>query len=57
MRYNLNQTLNIKTDDPAMDIVDDKEDFIAKSQMDIKNLEIFEYKIILVGDPGVGKHQ
>ena len=55
MRNNLNQTLNLNTDDPELDIVDDKEDFIAKSQMDIKNLEIFEYKIILVGDPGVGK--
>ena len=55
MRNNLNQTLNLNTDDPELDIVDDKEDFIAKSQMDIKNLEVFEYKIILVGDPGVGK--
>ena len=55
MRNNLNQTLNLNTDDPELDIVDDKEDFIAKSQMDIKNLEVFEFKIILVGDPGVGK--
>ena len=55
MRNNLNQTLNLNADDPELDIVDDKEDFIAKSQMDIKNLEVFEYKIILVGDPGVGK--
>ena len=39
MRNNLNQTLNLNTDDPELDIVDDKEDFIAKSQMDIKNLE------------------
>ena len=38
-----------------MDIINDKEDFVAKSEMDLKNLEVFEYKIILIGDPGVGK--
>jgi len=38
-----------------MDIINDKEDFLAKSEMDLKNLEVFEYKIILIGDPGVGK--
>ena len=55
MRNNLNQSLYINRDDPAMDIINDKEDFVAKSEMDLKNLEVFEYKIILIGDPGVGK--
>ena len=55
MRNNLNQSLYINRDDPAMDIINDKEDFLAKSEMDLKNLEVFEYKIILIGDPGVGK--
>jgi small GTP-binding protein len=40
-------------DNPAMDVLNEKEDFYAKTQ--IKNIEVFEYKIILVGDPGVGK--
>ena len=49
----MNQSMDYNLDNPAMDVLNDKEDFIAKTQ--IKNLEIFEYKIILVGDPGVGK--
>ena len=55
MRNNLNQSLYLNRNDPAMDIINDKEDFLAKSEMDLKNLEVFEYKIILIGDPGVGK--
>ena len=51
----LNQSVNFNKENPAMDILNENENFIAKSQVDIKNLEIFEYKIILVGDPGVGK--
>ena len=54
-RNNLNQSFNVNNENPAMDIINDKHDFIAKSQMDIKNLEVFEYKVILIGDPGVGK--
>ena len=50
-----NQTMDFDRENPSMDIISDKEDFFAKSQMDIKNLELFEYKLILVGDPGVGK--
>ena len=45
--------MNYNMDNPAMDILNEKEDFYAKTQ--IKNIEVFEYKIILVGDPGVGK--
>ena len=55
MRNNLNQSLYLNRNDPAMDIINDKENFFAKSEMDLKNLEVFEYKIILIGDPGVGK--
>ena len=55
MRNNLNQSLYLNRNDPAMDIINDKENFLAKSEMDLKNLEVFEYKIILIGDPGVGK--
>ena len=49
----MNQSMNYNMDNPAMDILNEKEDFYAKTQ--IKNIEVFEYKIILVGDPGVGK--
>ena len=52
---NLNQSLYFRNENPAMDIVNEKEDFLAKSQIDFKNLETFEYKIILIGDPAVGK--
>ena len=45
--------MNYNMDNPAMDVLNEKEDFYAKTQ--IKNIEVFEYKIILVGDPGVGK--
>ena len=51
----MNQTLNFEKDNPAMDIMDENDDHLAKSQIDYKNMKIFEYKIILVGDPGVGK--
>ena len=49
----MNQSMNYNMDNPAMDVLDEKEDFYAKTH--IKNIEVFEYKIILVGDPGVGK--
>ena len=49
----MNQSMNYNMDNPAMDVLNEKEDFYAKTQ--IKNIEVFEYKIILVGDPGVGK--
>ena len=49
----MNQSVNLNMDNPAMDVLNEKEDFYAKTQ--IKNIEVFEYKIILVGDPGVGK--
>ena len=49
----MNQSVNLNMDNPDLDVLNDKDDFYAKTQ--IKNLEVFEYKIILVGDPGVGK--
>ena len=49
----MNESMNYNMDNPAMDVLNEKEDFYAKTQ--IKNIEVFEYKIILVGDPGVGK--
>jgi len=49
----MNQSMNYNMDNPAMDVLNEKEDFYAKTL--IKNIEVFEYKIILVGDPGVGK--
>ena len=49
----MNQSMNYNMDNPAMDVLNEQEDFYAKTQ--IKNIEVFEYKIILVGDPGVGK--
>ena len=51
----MNQSVNYNMMNPSMDILNEKEDFIAKSQIDVKNMEIFEFKLILVGDPGVGK--
>ena len=55
-KRNLNQTLDYNNrGNPGMDIINEEEDFIPKSHMDIKNMDIYEFKIILIGDPGVGK--
>jgi len=55
-KRNLNQTLNYNNKvNAGMDIINEEEDFIPKSQVDINNMEIFEFKIILIGEPGVGK--
>ena len=35
--------------------LDQEKKMKAKSQIDFQNLEIFEFKIILIGEPGVGK--
>ena len=52
----LNQSLNYNTKgNQGMDIINEEEDFIPKSQVDIKNMDVYEFKIILIGDPGVGK--
>ena len=58
-KRNLNQTINenrgIYTDE-YFDIEDEKNNNKgAKSQIDFQNLEYFEFKIILIGEPGVGK--
>ena len=52
---NLNQSFNYNKKNPTMDINNEDGNYIAKSQVDVKNLEIFEFKVILIGDPGVGK--
>ena len=52
---NLNQSFNYNKKNPTMDIINEDGNYIAKSQVDVKNLEIFEFKVILIGDPGVGK--
>jgi small GTP-binding protein len=53
-KANLNQTVtgNIGQD-YNMEIESNNKG--AKSQIDIKNLEIFEFKVILIGESGVGK--
>lgn len=54
----LNQTIsgNMGHNNPAMDIENETDDVKApKSQIDTKNLEVYEFKIILIGEPGVGK--
>ena len=53
----LNQTItgNIGSHDPNLDIDNENNKVSPKSQIDLKNLETFEFKIILIGDPGVGK--
>ena len=53
----LNQTItgNIAMPRSSSMDLDEENNMGAKSQIDYKNLEIFEFKIILIGDPGVGK--
>ena len=51
----MNQSFNYNKKNPTMDINNEDGNYIAKSQVDVKNLEIFEFKVILIGDPGVGK--
>ena len=53
----LNQTItgNIGSHDPNLDIDNENNKVSPKSQIALKNLETFEFKIILIGDPGVGK--
>jgi small GTP-binding protein len=54
----LNQTItgNIgMPHNPAMDLDEENNNMGPKSQIDFKNLENYEFKIILIGDPGVGK--
>ena len=54
----LNQTIsgNIGHNNPAMDIENENNNIKApKSQIDTKNLEVYEFKIILICEPGVGK--
>ena len=55
-RGNLNQTItgNIRHDD-KLGFEYDNNIYGPKSQIDYKNLESFELKIILIGDQGVGK--
>ena len=56
MRTNsFNLTMNYDREYISMDEFNEKEDILARSQIDIKNLEVFEYKLILIGEPGVGK--
>ena len=53
-KANLNQTISGNIGhDPNMEI--DSNNKGAKSQIDIKNLELFEFKVILIGESGVGK--
>ena len=57
-RKNLNQTIsgNIAISrDPDMDLDSENINQGAKSLIDYKNLEVYEFKIILIGEPGVGK--
>ena len=57
-RKNLNQTIsgNIAiSHDPDMDLDSENINQGAKSLIDYKNLEVYEFKIILIGEPGVGK--
>jgi small GTP-binding protein len=54
----LNQTIsgNIGHNNPAMDIENENNNIKApKSLIDTKNLEVYDFKIILIGEPGVGK--
>ena len=51
----MNQSFNYNKKNPTMDINNEDGNYVAKSQVDVKNLEIFEFKVILIGDPGVGK--
>ena len=54
----LNQTItgNIAMPhNPSMDLDEEINNIGPRSQIDYKNLENFEFKIILIGDPGVGK--
>lgn len=54
----LNQTIsgNIGHNNPTMDIDNENNNIKApKSQIDTKNLETYDFKIILIGEPGVGK--
>ena len=55
-RKNLNQTIpGIMPHDPYMDLDAENINPGAKSLINYQNLESFEFKIILIGDPGVGK--
>ena len=54
-KKNLNQTIAGSAGLPNIDLDSENKNNGAKSQIDFKNLEVFEFKIILIGDPGVGK--
>jgi len=57
-KKNLNQTIAGSVGMPynnSNDFEQENNNLGAKSQIDFKNLEIFEFKIILIGDQGVGK--
>ena len=49
-----NQTLNINYEN-NMELESDNNIYGPKSQIDYKNMETFELKVILIGDSGVGK--
>ena len=54
-KKNLNQTFGGTPYNNSNDLEQENKNSGPKSQIDYKNLEVFEFKIILIGDPGVGK--